>query len=221
MSDHCSARMSLPALQSCSLFAGLSPENVQSLASASRVQEFEAGELIFEQGDPCPGVFVVQSGLVRIYCQGPGGQQHVLHLCTAGQSFAEVAVFAGFALPASAVCVEPTVCVMIPSPFLQNLIASNHAFCRQMLAGMAYWTRHFTERLHDIVLRDASDRVASYLQSLSQADGGYVDLPAPKKDIANHLNLTSETFSRTLRRLADDGQIELTAGRRIRLLRRD
>lgn len=216
-----SPQSSLSALRSCALFAGLSDENVQSLASASSVREFSTGELIFHQGDRCPGVFVVQSGLVRIHCQGPGGQQHVLHLCTPGQSFAEVAVFADFDLPASAVCVEPTVCTIIPAPFLQNLVATDHAFCRQMLAGMAYWTRHFTERLRDIVLRDASDRVVSYLRSLPHADGGFVDLPAPKKDIANHLNLTSETFSRTLRRLADDGQVELTAGRRIRLLGHD
>lgn len=127
-------------------------------------------------------------------------------------------MFADFALPASAICVEPTRCVIIPADFLQQLIATDHDFCRQMLAGMAYWTRHFTELLRDIVLRDASERVASYLRSLPQVDGGFVDLPAPKKDIANHLNLTSETFSRTLRRLADNGCIELTAGRRVRLI---
>ncbi len=205
-------------IRACPLFAGLHPSRIDTLASAARVEDFESGETIFQQGDACPGVFIVERGLVRICCEGTSGQRHVLHLCGPGQSFAEVAVFANFTMPAVASCVEPTRCVRIPADFMQHLIDTDHEFCRQMLEGMAHWTRHFTELLGDIVLRDASDRVAIYLAALPRDDDGLVELPGPKKDIANHLNLTSETFSRTLRRLSDRGQIELTQGRRIRVV---
>lgn len=205
-------------VRDCPLFAGLGPANIQLLASAAKVDDFAAGELIFKQGERCHGVYIVETGVVRVYCQGDEGHEHVLHLCGPGQSFAEVAVFADFDLPANAAAVEPTRCLLIPAEIIQNQIATNHDFCRQMVASMAFWTRHFTELLGDIVLRDASDRILSYLQSLPRDSTGMVDLPGPKKHIANHLNLTSETFSRTLRRLADRNQIEITSGRGIRVV---
>ncbi|QDV62528.1 Crp/Fnr family transcriptional regulator [Crateriforma conspicua] len=202
----------------CPLFAGLGPANIRSLALAARIQDFAAGELIFRQGEQCAGVYIVETGVVRVYCRGGGGQEHVLHLCGPGQSFAEVAVFADFDLPANAASVEATRCLFIPAEIIQDQIATNHDFCRQMLASMAFWTRHFTDLLSDIVLRDASDRILSYLQSLPRDATGIVDLPGPKKHIANHLDLTSETFSRTLRSLADRGHIEITSGRGIRII---
>lgn len=205
-------------IRDCHLFAKLSHASIQAMSSVAVFRDFATGDELFHQGDACPGVFIVETGAVKIFCVASGGRHHVLHLAVPGQSFAEVAVFSDFAMPASASAVEPTRCLLIPADFIQDRIATDHAFCRQMLSSMAHWTRHFTELLGDIVLRDATDRVANYLTGLPRDDDGIVDLPGPKRDIANHLDLTSETFSRTLRRLADSGKIELAANRRIRIL---
>ena len=73
--------------------------------------------------------------------------------------------------------------------------------------------------LEDIVLRDGSGRVARHVLEADPSGGKEAFLlPVLKKDLASHLNLTSETLSRTLRRLAESGLIELGAGQRIRIL---
>jgi CRP/FNR family transcriptional regulator len=83
---------------------------------------------------------------------------------------------------------------------------------------MSKWVRGLVNLLEDLVLRDATARVARHLiQSDTTQGRGAFALPMRKKDLASHLNLTSETLSRTLHRLAACGLIE-TRDQRIRIL---
>ena len=90
---------------------------------------------------------------------------------------------------------------------------------------MSHWVRYLTGLIEDIALRDASGRVARHLLQTSQAardrDSGLVKLAGLKKHIASHLNLTSETFSRVLRKLADAGVVELVDEKRLRIVDRN
>ena len=78
-------------LSRCQLFSQVDPVRRKRLADVSLVRRFAKGIHIFHEGDPCPGVYIVSSGAVRVFKTGPGGKEHVLHMVGAGQTFAEVA----------------------------------------------------------------------------------------------------------------------------------
>ena len=176
------------------------------LKGMARLMSFEKGRQIFRQGQACPGVFVVGSGLVRVYKMSPSGKEHVLHLVGPGGTFAEVAAIGGFACPAYAEAIEDTTCAVLPTGEFGKLLKEDAELARGLLIGMAGWVKHMVGMLEDIALRDAAGRVARYL--LSVAKGERAELPSLKRHLASHLNLTSETLSRTLRKLADEGMIE-------------
>lgn len=193
-----------------SLFSQVNPESQRRLVRMAVSKEYGRGETIFHEGEPTAGVFVVASGLVRIFKLAPSGKEHVLHLAGPGATFAEVAVLGEFAYPANAEAVEPATCVLLPSgPFLQAL-REDHQLSLQILSGMAMWVRSLVGLLEGVVLRDAVGRVASYLLSAHAEQGSVIALPALKKHIASHLNLTSETLSRTLRQLREERLIRET-----------
>ncbi|MGB7346348.1 MAG: Crp/Fnr family transcriptional regulator [Pirellulaceae bacterium] len=212
------ARTADVILQGCGLLRGMDDAQRDVLKGLSVTRGFQPGEHVFSQDDECPGLFIVDQGLIRVFRLGAQGQQHVLHLCGPGQTFAEVAAFGNFAVPASAVAIQSSTCLMIPTDLLQRELASNHELCRQLLIGMSGWVRHFVLLLDDIVLRDAIGRVARYLSDAPCEASGYLKLAGPKKDIANHLNLTSETFSRVLRRLSDRGILHLSGDGEIQVV---
>lgn len=208
-------------LASCDFFAEIQEDSLDRLASMARQKHYAKGELIFRQGEPCPGLFVVGTGSVRIFKAAASGKEHVLHIVGPGGTFAEVAVIGRFACPAFAEAVKETSTVLLPRGPLVRELESNHALCLQLMGGMARRVRHFVGLMEDIVLRDASERLARYLLEVGAGESEPFTLPKLKKDLASQLNITSETLSRTLRRLADAGLIEQLDGQRLRIVRRE
>ena len=86
-----------------------------------------------------------------------------------------------------------------------------------MMIGLTFWVRHFLSLMEDVVLRDAAGRLARFLLEPPEADGT-VRLPTLKRHVASHLNLTSETFSRTLSRLIESGLVVELDNHRVQLL---
>lgn len=195
-------------LAACPLFKAVREPALSRLRSMALLRFYEQGALIFRQGDPCPGAFVVGSGLVRIFKTAASGKEHVLHLISPGNTFAEIAAIGGFDCPAFAEALEPTTCAILPTEPFGRLLRDDHQLCLQLLVGMAGWVKHLADLVEDITLRDAIGRVARHLTTLADAHTGIVRLPSFKRHLASHLHLTSETLSRTLRRLDEMGLIE-------------
>ncbi len=208
-------------LHNCELFSAVPPAGFRRIATIARLCQFRKGQTVFRENQPCPGVFVVGQGMVRVFKSGPGGREHVLHMVGPGGSFAEVAAMGGFPLPASAEAVKKSLCVLLPQGPFRAALAQDHELCLGMMASMTMWVRRLVTLVEDIALRDAAGRLARYLLELAaetHASEGVVKLPGLKRYVASHLNLTSETFSRTLRRLVDSGLIEESGSDAVRLL---
>jgi CRP/FNR family transcriptional regulator len=206
-------------LEQTALLHGLSENWRERLAQLAYLAQFSAGQVIFREGEAVPGLYCVGSGLVRVVKEGPTGKQLVLHFAQAGHTFGEVAVFGNFDAPATAEAVDDTLCAVIPSASLRGLLEAHHELCLELLGATAQWVRSLVGLLEDIVLRDASARVARYLlEADPTASLPSFVLPVLKKDLAAQMNLTQETLSRTLRKLADAELIESAADGSMRIL---
>lgn len=204
-------------LKSCQFFAQVDHDRLGRLAQITQIRKFTKSQLIFRQGEACPGVYIVGSGMVRVFKIAPNGKEHVLHILGPGNTFAEVAAIGGFDCPANAEAVADSTCALIPLAPFRKAIAEDHQLCLQMMFGLTFWVRHFLSLMEDIVLRDAVGRLARFLLEANPDEDGTVRMPTLKRHVASHLNLTSETFSRTLSRLIEAGLIVELDNNRVQL----
>ncbi|MBN2580825.1 MAG: Crp/Fnr family transcriptional regulator [Pirellulales bacterium] len=205
-------------LHGCKLFSSVPAGSFQKLAALAAVRNFRKGQLVFRENDPCPGVYVVGAGAVRVFKTGPGGKEHILHIVGPGETFAEVAAIGGFALPASAEAVSKTTAALLPTEGFRRLLHGDTELAQGMLLGLTLWVRHLVSLMEDIVLRDAAGRLARFLLDAQSNAQGLIKLPGLKRHVASHLNLTGETLSRTLRRMIDAELIAEHKNRGVELL---
>jgi CRP/FNR family transcriptional regulator len=206
MTETAASPSAAAVVERCRLFARLQPGARARLARCAQRRAVAAGELLFRQGEPCAGLFVVGEGLVRLYKLAPSGKEQILHLAGPGKTFGEAAVIGDFPCPAYAEAVEPSVVALVPSQEFRAFLQSDHQGCIDLLAGLAGWLHQVIDLLEDLTLRDAAGRLARQLLQLAGPQGR-VELPSMRKHLAAQLNMTPETLSRCLRRLHDDGCI--------------
>ncbi|GEM_PF-439593 len=199
-------------LATCPLFARVQGPSRERLLRMVQPKQFVKGQRIADDGQECPGVYVIGEGLVRIYKLSPNGKEHVLHLAGKRETFLEVASILGMNSPAFVEAIEDTTTILLPNDAFRRALQEDHQLCLQLLGGMAMRVKQFVHLLEDIVLRDAISRVARHLLNLSEQQGQTINLPSFKKHLASHLNLTSETLSRCLRQLIDGEVIETEEG---------
>ena len=103
----------LAALKKVQLLADLEESDPEFLASAALPRHFDSGEMIFSEGDACEGLYVVESGVVKIFTTAASGREQVLTLDGPGASIAELPVFDGGPYPASTAAVDPCTLLFI------------------------------------------------------------------------------------------------------------
>jgi CRP/FNR family transcriptional regulator len=208
------------------MFAGLSGDELRRVAEIASPRRVERREAIFQEGDRADGFFVVATGRVKVFKLSGDGKEQVLHLIGPGQSFAEAAIFEGGAYPAGAEALSDALLLFIPKrPFIA-LLEKTPKMALRMLASLSKWLMRMTDLVESIALRDVETRLVRYIgeeltgRGGTIADGAVIDLDVSKNVLAARLGTVPETFSRTLRKLQDEGRIRVK-GRQIRILKAD
>ena len=76
-------------------------------------RHYSAGEIVFGEGERCLGLYLVESGNVRIFKSCPSGREQVLSIDRPGSSSAELPAFDGGNYPASATAIDDVTLVLV------------------------------------------------------------------------------------------------------------
>ena len=170
---------------------------------------FDRGQVIFLEGEPCRGFYVVKTGRVRIFKTSPEGREQVLLIAQAGDSFNDVPVFDGGPNPASAAALDPATVYLIPRETLISLIGDSPA-ARAVIKLFAARLRHLTSVVEDLSFRSVVGRLAKLLLDSAVEENGPVPVRQMTQDeMAGMVGTVRDVIGRALRQMESAGAIKL------------
>ncbi len=192
------------------LFQRVRPEDRVRVAAAGRLQTYERGEEIFQEGDE-PHVFVsVVEGRVKIYKRLPNGKDLILQIFGVGDPLGAVAVYEGRPYPASAQAMDPTTCLLLPRQAFFSLLEQSPLLVRGVLSGLTLRLIELTERLAELTGAGVEARFARLFLKLgdqlgqSRPEGTFVPIPLSRQELADMTGTTIETCIRIMSRWGKD-----------------
>ena len=202
------------------LFVGLSEPELAFLAQRAVPRKFSAGEIVFSEGDPCTGMYVVESGHIRIFKTSAGGREQVLSIDGPGGSVAELPVFDGGSYPASVSAVEDSTLLFIGKQDFHALCLAHPEVALKVLRVVGARLRKLVGIIEELSFTTVRNRLAAFLVRLAKRegtrvrDGIEVTLPASNQELASQIGTVRELVSRNLSRFQSEKLIEID-GRKV------
>ncbi|BCU78965.1 Crp/Fnr family transcriptional regulator [Luteolibacter sp. LG18] len=200
------------SLQRATIFSGLPETDLQRVAGYSRVVPLKKNEILFREGDPVEGFYVVTKGLIKAYRIGDGGREQLIHLIHAGESFAEPAVAGLPGYPAHTRALEKSEVVLIHGKSFLDHLRDQSDLALRMLASLSRHLHDLVSTIENYKLRDAETRLLHWL--LRRCGGSAtasIELGIRKGVLASELGTRQETLSRIFAKLRDEDLIEVKA----------
>ncbi|HSP15355.1 MAG TPA: Crp/Fnr family transcriptional regulator [Thermoanaerobaculia bacterium] len=200
-------------LSKVALFGDLSEEELRALAHRTVKHHAKGGDIIFNEGDPCEGFYVVESGEVKIFKTAASGREQVLTVDRAGNSIAEIPVFDGGPYPASALATIDTTLLFVSKRDFRTLILEHPEIGLKVLKNVGSRLRRLVALIEELSFTTVRARLVMLLSRLASdgthtARGTEFTLP-PNQEIASQIGTVRELVSRNLSRLQAEGLIRL------------
>jgi len=190
-------------------FAVLGDDELRRLAGHCVVRHLSKDELLFAEGDPCEGMYVVQSGVIKVFKMAETGREQVLVIERAGSTVGELPVFDGGNLPASAAATEDSSLLFLPKREFLSLCRQNSEVAFAVIRSLAWRFRYMTSLVEELSLKEVSHRLARFLRDrallvgVRTRRGVEFPLEETNQQIAAEIGTVRDLVSRNLRRLVD------------------
>jgi CRP/FNR family cyclic AMP-dependent transcriptional regulator len=196
------------------LFQGLSQTEIDQVVGASKRKVFYRGAQVFSQGNPQDGIYLVESGRIRVFYMGPSGREITLAYWHPGNFVGGPDVFGkGVHVWSGAAAVNSSV-LHVPGDVLRRMVVKIPALAIGIIEGLSFKGRCYSSLAQMLGTRSPTERLAHLLLHLIELYGvqerGGVLIAAPftHADLAHMIGVTRQWVTTSLKRLAEMGVLD-------------
>ena len=208
-------------LRATALFTTASDSTLLDLAKGSRVRHVAKGTTLSLAGDSPRSMWVVVSGLLRVFVTSFNGDEPTLGVLAAGDHVGELGVLDDIPRSASIGTLRASEVIEIPASAFTAAYLSDPAIARQLVHLLAERLRTTSDNLADLTYLDLGGRLAKYLVAQSESNGtATVTLQLTQSEIGQILGGARQTVNQLMQSLERSGLISVD-GRTVRVVDMD
>jgi CRP/FNR family transcriptional regulator len=190
-------------------FSTLDDSTLDAVVQAAARREYRADEIVFLEGEPCAGLYVVAEGWFKAVRMSPEGREQALRFVGPGEVFNEVGAFAGAQNPATVVALEAGILWLIGRETIVRLLDHHPRLARSVVENLARRVLHLASLAEDLSLRTVEARLARLLLERAEAGRLRREQWATQAEMAARLGTVLDVLNRALQQLANEGFIKV------------
>ncbi len=201
------------SLKDVPFFSSLSEESFRKMEQISYFKNFEAGELVFYEGDDPDKLHILMDGILRLYKTDPKGHEIYIHQFIPVSFVGELANFENIPFPATAKFMTSGTMLKIDYRKLEGMLFENPDVSMEIIKSLTQKVKILSEVIHHEMILTSEAKVAKLIFEHREL---FEQLK--NNQIASILNVSPETLSRTLAKLKKQGIITVSSRHHITIV---
>ena len=194
-------------------FEELPSEVLDEICLVAQKGHYNAGQLIYLEGEPAEALHILESGWVKATRMAPNGREQAMLVLKPGEIFGDVAVFSDIPYPGTVVALEAVKVWIIHKPVMLKLVARYPELALAIIRRLSERVLYFIGLVEDLSLRDVEARLANTLLKHVVVRDGRLVVPRQAwttfDEMAIRLGTVRDVLSRALRTLESEGLLRV------------
>lgn len=198
------------ALRSSRYFSDLTDGVIEEISLGVSLRRYERDEVLFWEGDPCAGLYIIHKGSLKLFKVSPQGRELIINILREGASLNEVPVFDRGNNPVSAAALELTEVWLIDVRVLRDALDRHHEMCPAIIESLSANLRLMVQKVEELSFYQVTHRLARLISQLPEEQlSGLASYRLTQNQLAAQLGTVREVVARSLGELERSGAIKV------------
>jgi CRP-like cAMP-binding protein len=193
------------------LFQGLTPRERELVLAQGRRRVLNRGQTLFNQGAAHDGIYLIETGRIRVFYTAPSGREITLAYWQAGNFVGGPEIFGSGAHLWSGVAATNSTVVLLPGKSLRTLVLQVPNLAIGLIEGLTFKGKCYSALAQMLGTHSITERLAHLLLHLvetygiKEEKGIVIGAAFTHADLAHMVGATRQWVTTSLKRFQDQG----------------
>lgn len=180
-------------LENFNIFKSLDTDSMEELNRITSMQNISKNQPIYFPKEPSNSIFFLKKGRVKLTRMSSDGKEMILGLVNKGEVFGEMAFLDEEERKDFATTLDECLVCTINKDDFKQFVKSNPELNLRLTKLIGLKMRKYTERIEELVFKDAEQRVVSFLLSFANENGKQIGDEIFVKPFLKHQDIAELT----------------------------